>query len=105
MTEQFQHFGALVPYSTYFGYFIHWQIQQVYLSRQCKFPVAIGNRIAMGICFGETKEFIEPVDQLFTADMFQLFCDLMYFVPTKMQLFYEKGFPQPVFANDLERYF
>ena len=55
----------------------------------------------MRIGVGEAKVGVQPVRQLPAGDMFQFFRDLMYFVPAKLQLFYQKIFPEAVLADDL----
>jgi hypothetical protein len=56
----------------------------------------------MGVGVGKAQEGIQPVDQLFAADMFQLFGDLMYLVPAELQFFDQEIFPQPMLADDLD---
>lgn len=55
----------------------------------------------MGVKARMSEKMVKALDEVFGPDMFELFGDVMDFIPREAQFFHKKYFPEPVFADQL----
>src|SRR5687767_15997937 len=76
---------------------------QATLGLDLDLSITIGDRLTVGVSFWIVEKGIKFFNQQGRLYMFKLLRYFMYFIPVKLKLLHEKGFPKPVFSNDGKR--
>src|SRR5215813_4129422 len=86
LVEMLEESCLLLNHSGHFSFFTDFHPGQLLEFINNEFAMLIRNRIAMWVEFRSTQEDIQLVHQQIGAHMLQLFCDIMYLIPSKLQL-------------------
>ena len=65
-----------------------------------KVSVFVGNRFTMWIDLRKVKDFVHPLEQMWSLHMLYLFCHIMHLLPTEVHLLHKIHFYQAVLPND-----